>query len=343
MTWEIIILAAAVAAVGILVAVFGSSTLRRVRRLETGDRPLDLMRDQVDRLSLRLDNRLGEINTQLRETTGHIGDRLAAVKRDLGEVSRATDQVYESARDISRLEKLLKAPKFRGGLGELFLGELLGQILPASAYRLQHRFASGEIVDAVVTVGENMVPIDSKFPYENFRRYAGMEESKEKESFRRRFIRDVKKHIDDIARKYILPDEGTFDFALMYIQAENIYYEIIIREEDTSNESLINYALKRRVIPVSPSSFYSYLQVILLGLKGLRVEKNAARIVAVLGRLAGDLERFRQDFNVMGSHLHNARSRFEEADRKLERFEDKLKIVSAPGLEEDPPEEEAAE
>jgi len=268
----------------------------------------------------------------LQTTTGRIDDRLADVKKDLGEVAQATRQVYDLARDISQLEEMLKAPKFRGGLGELFLGDLLTQILPPSGFSLQHRFKSGEAVDAAIRIGPNLVPVDSKFPLDNFRRIQKAEDDKEKEVHRKSFIRDVKKHIEDISRKYILPDEGTFDFALMYIPAENIYYETIVRDETLGEEKgIFSHALRHRVIPVSPNSFYAYLQVILLGLKGLRIEVSAQEIYRTLARLEGDFKRFKNDFELVGTHLNNARAKYDSADKKLTGLTLKLASSNASG------------
>jgi DNA recombination protein RmuC len=142
---------------------------------------------------------------------------------------------------------------------------------------------------------------------------------------KKQFTRDVKKHIDDIARKYILPDEGTFDFALMYIPAENVYYETIIKDEEFGEEkSISTYALTKHVIPVSPNSFYAYLQAILLGLKGMEVERSAKEIIENLSRLRGDFEKFYENFDLVGKHLNNARMNFESAEKRLERFGEKL-------------------
>jgi len=135
----------------------------------------------------------------------------------------------------------------------------------------------------------------------------------------------VKKHVDTIAEKYILPDEGTFDFALMYIPAENVYYETIIKDEEFGEEKSISaYALSRRVIPVSPNSFYAYLQAIVLGLKGMEVEKSAQEILANLTRLRGELDKFRENFELIGKHLSNVRANYEAAEKRLERFGEKL-------------------
>jgi len=296
---------------------------------------LNLVQQQVSHLAQLVNQQLQGIHSQFQQTTGQIGENLGQVREHLGKMEMATREVLEKAKSIATLEELLRAPKFRGGLGELFLGDLLAQILPPAHYSLQYRFKNGEKVDAVIQIGNNLVPVDAKFPLENFRRYLQEENQKEKEACRRRFYQDVRKHIDDIASKYIRPEENTYDFALMYIPAENIYYETIIREETGGEEkSLFNYALQKRVIPVSPNSFFAYLQVIVLGLKGLQIEKSARAIFQALAQLEGDLNRFRSDFQILGSHLTNARSKFEEAEKKLDRLSNRLEQLAASGEKE---------
>jgi len=261
-----------------------------------------------------LQKRLQEVDEGSRKSF----ERLA---QDLGKLSKATDQMMEVGKSISGLEDLLKPPKLRGGMGELLLAELLGQILPSN-FELQHQFSTGAKVDAVIKLGDSYVPVDSKFPLESFRRILEAESDEEAAKERKGFLRAVRKHIDDIAEKYILPDEGTFDFALMYIPAENIYYETILKDE--ANEGLFPYAMEKRVIPVSPNSFYAYLQVIIRGLKGMRIEERAAEIMDFLGSLQGDQDKFRNDFDTLGKHLENARNKFSDAEKKLSRFEAKL-------------------
>ncbi len=237
----------------------------------------------------------------------------------------ATKQVQEISKDISSLQDILKAPKLRGGLGELFLGDLLKQVLPPSNYQEQYRFKSGEKVDAVILLKESMVPVDSKFPLENFKRVVEAKDDASRLTAKKQFVRDVKKHIDDIRRKYILPDEGTFDFALMYVMAENVYYEVIIKDEDLGDEdSVFRYAIKNKVIPVSPNSFYGYLQTILFGLRGMRVEQQAQEILKNLARLEGDFERVMNDFTVMGKHLKDSLAKFEDTEKRMLKFNDKL-------------------
>ena len=181
---------------------------------------------------------------------------------------------------------------------------------------------ANEKVDAVIFLGNSLVPVDAKFPLEQFIRLQSVEDEKNRASERKAFIRVIKSHIDDIADKYILPDEGTYDFALMYIPAENVYYETIIKDDQEGG--LFPYALERCVIPVSPNSFYAYLQVIVRGLRGLKIEEKASEIMNQLSRLRIDEEKFKKDFETLGSHLTNARNKYDEASRKLSRFEDKL-------------------
>jgi len=216
-------------------------------------------------------------------------------------------EIHEVGKAAAELVNIMRAPKLRGGMGELFLGDLLAQILPPEHYKLQNRFKSGDTVDAVIQIGQKFVSVDAKFPYENFRRCIEAPSELERVAGRKQFLRDVRKHIDAIATKYILADEGTYDFALMYVPAENVYYETIIKEETLGEEhQLLSYALQKRVVPVSPNSFYAYLQTILLGLRGMKVEQQAQEILATLSRLRGDFERVQENFRLRGKHITNA-------------------------------------
>lgn len=304
-----------------------------------------MLNERLDHLNKHITDQLStvirDVNEHLKEnreaihgTTKSVGERLdnaakvvGALQHKLGELGEATKQVFSVGKDIASLQEILRAPKLRGGLGELFLGDLLAQILPPAHYKLQYRFKSGEAVDAIVKLRDDkLVPVDSKFPLENFKKMLEVEDEAEKTRFRKQFINDVKKHIDKIAKLYILPDEGTFDFALMYIPAENVYYETILKGDD--EHSLMHYAYERRVIPVSPNSFYVYLQAILMGLRGMQVEKSAADILKNLARLSGDLEKFRGDFDLVGTHLTRAKNSYEDSIKRLDRFEGKLTLAA---------------
>jgi DNA recombination protein RmuC len=284
---------------------------------------------------LRASHRWKEQSDTLAKT---VGERIAdttkvfgEVKESLGKLTQRTEQIQEVGKNISSLQDLLRAPKFRGGFGELMLERLLADILPHDNYSLQYEFRNGETVDAVIRIGGNLVPIDSKFPLEDFQRILAVESEEEQAALRRQFTRTIKKHIDAVT-KYILPDENTFDFALMYIPAENVYYETILRGHAEESE-IYSYSLQKRVIPVSPNSFYAYLQVIILGLKGLHIEKTARDILGHLGRLQGDLRDFQEDYTTLGGHIRHAAQKYDDAERKLARLDEKLRVVGETPIE----------
>jgi len=299
-------------------------------------RSQDSVNHQLGQITLQVNSQLNQVTQQLQKSTGDLNSRLdnaarvvQEVSKGLGSLSEATKKVFDVGKDIASLQEILRSPKLRGGLGELFLGDLLAQIFPPAHYTLQHRFKSGEAVDAAIRIGQNLVPVDAKFPLENFKRVVETATEEERKTAKKKFISDVKKHVDAISSKYILPDEGTFDFALMYIPAENVYYELIIRDEAVdTDKGLLNYAFAKRVIPVSPNSFYAYLQTILLGLKGLHIEEQAQDILKNLARLSGDFEKFRTDFELVGKHLSNTKSKYDDADKRLEKFGDRLQSLS---------------
>jgi DNA recombination protein RmuC len=279
-----------------------------------------------------INEQLGRVNTSVSGGLTETKNTVIDIAKKLGELEESNKKIYDVGKDISSLQSILQAPKLRGVLGELFLGDLLSQILPPQYYTLQYAFKNGSIVDAAIRLhSEKLVCVDSKFPLESFRRYLAAQGDDAKKAARKQFASDVKKHVDSIASKYILPDEGTFEFALMYIPAENVYYETIIKDEEFGEEKSIGgYALGKKVIPCSPNSFYAFLQAIVLGLRGMQVEKSALEIIENLSRLRGDFEKFYENFELVGKHLNNARMNFESAEKRLEKFGEKLGQVEQP-------------
>jgi len=307
-------------------------------RVQMGDglnKNIMLLTEQQRAVNEQLRGITEQVNRQLLDSSGEISKRLdnaarviGDVQKNIGSLSEASKQIFEVGKNISTLQEILQPPKLRGGLGEQFLGELLSQILPPQFFTLQYMFSNGERVDAVVRLGEKLVPIDSKFPLDNFKRLIECKTDEERRTCQKVFYRDVKKHIDDIASKYIVPQEGTYDFALLYIPAENVYYETITKDDSFAEEKgILNYALKKKVIPVSPNSFYAYLQVIVLGLKGFQIERHALEIQALLAGLGRELKAFQEDFQLVGKHLNNALSKFDDARKKLDKFNFKLEQI----------------
>lgn len=279
----------------------------------------------VLKISSQVNERLNQMNQSLQEANKIIGANLGNattafgnVKEQLGKLEQTNQQIITISRDISSLQELLRAPKFRGSMGETFLENLLSQVLPKEHYQAQYHFKSGDAVDAVIRLGERLVPVDAKFSLENFQRMIESSDEAQKESFRKKFIQDIKNRINEISAKYILPAENTYDFALMYIPAENVYYEVIIKED------IFSYSMSKKVIPVSPNTFYAYLQVICLGLRGLKVEENAKIILKSLSALSNETDKFKEDFNTLGSHLVNANSKYSDAQKRFEKVSQRL-------------------
>lgn len=334
--------------------------LSRVRSVQekSDDQPLMMLQQQIEQMrtqfSHAIESNAQSIQQQLGVMLGHVNDRLrdnaevlnqtqqslgerldnaarvvGSVQRSLGGLEEANRRIYEVGKDIASLQEILRAPKLRGGVGEFFLEDLLAQILPPQHFATQHAFRSGDKVDAVIKLGASLVPVDAKFPLENFKRILDAGSDEDKIRAKKQFSIDVKKHIDAIAGKYILPDEGTYDFALMYIPAENVYYETIIKDEAPDEKGLTHYAMTKHVIPVSPNSLYAYLQAILLGLRGMKIEDRAKEIIQYLSRLQGDFGKFREEFALVGKHLGHVQSGYQNADRRLEQFSQKLLAADA--------------
>jgi DNA recombination protein RmuC len=258
---------------------------------------------------------------------------LSDVRERLGQLGEVTKRLETVGGAVTEVQQLLQVPKLRGTIGELWLEELLRQILPASSYEMQHTFKSGDRVDAVVRVGDRMVPVDAKFPLEACQRMLAATGA-EAERERRAFVRSLKARVDEIADKYIRPDEGTYEFALMYIPAENVYYESLLRAQDPEDgNSIFSHAMARKVVPVSPHTFYAYLLVILHGLKGMKFELRAREIQDQLGALRQQFEAFWVAFEKAGAHLGNAVKQFEESDRQAGKVHDRFEKIAGAGLD----------
>lgn len=251
---------------------------------------------------------------------------LSELNNQIGQIQGAGRQMLKLADDVRRLQDILVSPKMRGQLGEWSLENLLADILPGEAYELQHRFSDGRTVDALVRMPEYSVPVDAKFPLPSFERIGAAENDNERAKQRRQFARDVAGHIDKIASAYIRPSEGTLDFALMYIPSESVYYETIASEPG-EGKNILQYSLGKKVIPVSPSVLYAYLMTIVMGLHGLQIEKQAAEIRKNLSNLGGSLEDFNDSFDLVGKHLNNAGTQYQNSQVKLDRFKDKLRQI----------------
>lgn len=282
--------------------------------------------DRVAAENMMLVQRLEGIDDRLARSQATHQDLFQGVFDTLGDVRRATSQVADQAKEFTALQDLLRAPKARGGLGEAMLEELLRQVLPPQAYATQHRFSNGLIVDAIVRAAGRIVCIDSKFPLANYQRMCNAEDESEKKDAERAFAADVDRHIRDISTRYIVPDEQTLDFAVMYVPAEGVYAEVLRLAH--RKRPLFETAIEHRVTPMSPLTMYGYLQTVMFGLKCLQIGKNAEAILGFCGRLQQDLARFSESYKTLGGHLARARGQYEEGSTRLDRFSDRLGRVT---------------
>lgn len=287
--------------------------------------------ERLDRVTADINRRLKDNVEAINESKSFLAQQVGASQRSiqtvsaaLGRLTEVASSLSEQTKEISNFQQLLKNPKIRGSFGEILLGNLLSEVLPSDRYALQQPIrTTGEIADAIIKLQDGyIVAIDAKFPLANYEAYKQAEDPAQKKSLRTLFMRDVKKHVADISRKYIAPSDRTLDFAFMYIPMEGVYYETIMRDE--GGDVLWDFCLASHVVPVSPNSFLAYLHTVLIGLRGMKIEQQAKEILEHLNQVRRDFGRFAEDFTTVGKHLVNAKNRFDDSARSLDRFAARL-------------------
>lgn len=283
---------------------------------------------QLSQMAQSLTAQLGQVTQQVQSGMASVGtmassaqkavsERLEAstkmlstLHQQIGEMQQAGVELSSAAKQI---ETVLGGAKTRGTLGEIALDRILADTLPRASYETQFRFSTGEIVDAIVRLNDKILPIDSKFPLDSYRRLLELGEESRKE-----FAQAVRGHADAIAKKYILPAEETLDIALMFVPSEGVYYELL-RSADGKGTLVDEYCRTRCVVPVSPSTLFAHLKIIFLGLRGMQIEENAKRLLANISGLSKQLDNFSEIYDKLGTHLRNAQQSYADADRKLDR------------------------
>lgn len=259
------------------------------------------------------------VTDTLQKSYGELNTRLDTAARVIGQLKEETGKFSEIGRSMKQLQDFLSSPKLRGNIGEAVLSDLLAQTLPKQTYTLQYRFPSGDIVDVVVKTQAGLIPIDSKFPMENFTSMTTSESAKEKGSYKKLFIRDVKKHVKDISQKYIQVGDGTVDFAVMYIPSESLYYEIM-----ANTPEVYDYAQAQRVLPVSPATFYAFLRTILLSFEGQRITQEAQAILKNLKDIHKAATDFSGKLDTLSRHLTNAYNNMNTVSADFTRLQGKI-------------------
>jgi DNA recombination protein RmuC len=287
---------------------------------------IGLLQQQLETLKTAQDNTTESLNKSLQAGQSTLNQSLQSSQKTLselhsqiGELQGTNKQMMQMGTEIKRLQNILSSPKLRGQMGEWSLENLLANILPKDSYKLQHTFKDGKIVDALIQMPAFSVSVDAKFPLPSFEKIVKAETDEEKTKLRKQFIKDVVAHTDKIASNYIRPAEGTLDFALCYIPAENVYYETVVKYAGDTQD-ILQYCFDKKVIPVSPNLLYAYLMTVAMGLHGLQIEKQAAEIRQNLKKLNASFAEFLSNWDVLGTHLRNAYSKYEDGQKKLDRF-----------------------
>lgn len=262
----------------------------------------------------------------MNENLGNMHSRLDATARAFGGMQTEIGKMTEISRSITDLQNLFRNPKLRGNIGEQMLSQILEQSIPREYYKMQHKFKNGETVDAIVKTSQGIIPIDAKFPMENFNKLAN-DKTEEVKQATRDFIKDVKKKIDDISIKYILPEEKTLDFALMYVPSEAVYYDLI-----SKHESVVEYAKDKRVLLSSPNSFYYFLRVILMGIEGQRLEESSKQLLNAIKDISNFTTKFGNNIGVLSRHITNSKNSMDQALIDFDKLA--LKIENAKLLKE---------
>lgn len=253
------------------------------------------------------------------------------ITRKLTQVEGTNKQILGFSEQLQSLENILKNPKQRGILGEYFLETLLSHVLQPNQYKVQYKFANGEIVDAAIFMQDKVIPIDAKFSLEKYNQLMETKDKDKREKLEKEFKMDVKNRIDETA-KYIRPQEDTTDFAFMFIPAEGIYYNLLVYKvgnADIRSQDLIEYAFKKRVIIVSPTSFFAYLQTVLQGLKALKMEASVKEVIKRVSDLGRHLEAYDAYLGKVGKNLSTTVNAYNSAYKEFKKVDkDVVKISS---------------
>lgn len=301
---------------------------------------------QMAQVSIAVNQQLGQVNSSLQKGLADSGALVAEAQKGvsgelresqntLRQLSERIGEIQQAGRNLNEattaLEKVLGGAKARGIFGEAALERLLEDALPRGVYEMQYRFADNTSVDAIVHIGERLLCIDSKFPLEAYRRLL-----EAPEEARREFSAAVRKHADDISKKYVQPEQGTLDIALMFVPSETVYYELLVTE-DAKRVQLAAYCRGQHVIPVSPNTCYAYLITVGQALRGMQLAQNAQKLQGELNGLVKQLDLFAELYERLGKHLGNARNTYDEAEKKLDRTRNSLGLINQGALPEAAP------
>ncbi len=293
-----------------------------IKKSRVDDNQSGAIRDLDMKLTSLITNQIKQIRDSQMGASQNLNNQIRLFTKETTHLKESLKQIYKKVEDVSSFQEIFKSPKLRGQWGEASLNFILTQHYPSELWKSQHAFSSGERVDAVLKLPDNkLLPIDSKFSSDNFERMIHSQSEDEKKTYRLRFLKDLKLRVDEISSKYILPSEGTVDFALMYIPAEAIYYEVMfnLREQD-----IANYAWKKKVVLTSPNTIYLTLRAFEQWFKDTRISKQTQHILKRLNRINQDASKLINSFRKLGGHLKNATSAYDNSEKRLNLFSDRV-------------------
>jgi DNA recombination protein RmuC len=281
------------------------------------------LKDSGDQTKNEMNQTRREIQQNMEGNTRSINERLDESRKVISDVKKELGQVQQIGQSFAQFQDFFLSAKKRGGVGEQIMAEMLRQSLPPHMFELQYRFRTGEIVDSIVKVGDRILAMDSKFSMENYRAFVNATTNELRDLARKAFIKDVKKRIDEISKKYILPAEHTFDFALMYVPADGVFNEI------TDDIEIFEYSRSKYVLIVSPSTFYYYLQILMVGFQRERINEQAESILKAIQSLRLDSAKFSDNLGVLTKHITNAKSTLDLVGSSYDRIHNKIEEVSS--------------
>ena len=284
-----------------------------------------ILHQRLDSLSQLVSDQLKESRESTQKATLAVHQQVQGFTQGMTQLQEGLKNMHESVKNVSSFQDLFRNPKLRGQWGEMSLEASLAQYFPRERYGIQHYFASGEAVDAVLKLpNEILLPIDSKFNWDNFQKMVNSDNDIHRDGFRKLFLSDVKKKVDEIAGKYILPSEGTTDFALMFVPAETVYYEMINNIKDVD---IPEYARKKKVMLVSPNTFALSVSAIHHWYKDVQVNKQTQGIIKKLEMVVADSTKLSDNFRKLGNHLSNAKSSYDDTEKRLSLMVDRVQRV----------------
>jgi DNA recombination protein RmuC len=277
---------------------------------------------QSDKLVGMLNQNISGMQDRLDKNTESLNSRLDNAAKVIGQVQHELGGMKEIGRSINDFQAFLKSPKIRGNLGETILYDALDQVFSKDNYSMQYKFKEGQVVDAALRTSSGIIPIDSKFPMEAFQHLAGANSDREQDVAKREFINSVRKHLRDISKKYILPQEGTVNFAVMYVPAEAVYYEVV-----QEHQEIYNYAQEQRIMIVSPNTLTHFLQVVLMGIERSKLHQQSQKVWEILKGVQKETEKFGERLSVLNRHITNAKNSMDSVSGEYTKLSGKVDQV----------------